>query len=103
MLRISPTIPTIVFSGGHERRRLDAEEIRDAMLAISGQLDMARPDGSPVMEMANGQIRGGKDLQEIRKPANVRSIYLPIVRGNVPEMLQVFDAADPGLIVGSAT
>jgi hypothetical protein len=27
-------------------------------------------------------------------------VYLPIVRGNVPEMLQVFDAADPSLIIG---
>ena len=82
-----------------ERRRLDAEEIRDAMLMASGQLDLNRPDGSPVMEFDNGVIRG-RQLQEVRKQAKVRSIYLPVIRGNLPDMLQVFDAADPSLIVG---
>src|SRR5207244_6433216 len=33
-----------------ERRRLDAEEIRDAMLAASGELDVERTEGSPVMQ-----------------------------------------------------
>jgi hypothetical protein len=30
----------------------------------------------------------------------VRSIYLPIIRGILPDVMQVFDAADPNLIVG---
>ena len=56
----------------HAPRRLDAEEIRDAMLAAAGKLDPARPEGSPardlkVMELPNngplarrlaGQARG---------------------------------------------
>ncbi|MGE5193818.1 MAG: PSD1 and planctomycete cytochrome C domain-containing protein [Deltaproteobacteria bacterium] len=83
-----------------ERRRLDAEEIRDAMLAASGELDLERPEGSPVMQLPNAQLKGGKGLGEVRKPTSVRSVYLPLVRGNVPEMLQVFDAADPSLIMG---
>ena len=83
-----------------EHRRLDAEEIRDAILTASGQLNKARPDGSPVMELGNMPTGGNKKLQEIRKPSNVRSVYLPIMRGLVPEMLQVFDEADPALIVG---
>jgi len=83
-----------------ERRRLDAEEIRDAMLAASGELDLERPEGSPVMQQPNAQLKGGKGMGEVRKPTNVRSVYLPIVRGQVPEMMQVFDAADPSLIMG---
>jgi hypothetical protein len=83
-----------------EPRRLDAEEIRDAVLAASGDLELDRPEGSPLLNVPNAQIRGGKGLGEIRKPTNIRSVYLPIVRGNVPEMLQVFDVADPSLIVG---
>jgi hypothetical protein len=83
-----------------ERRRLDAEEIRDAILAASGQLDLVRPEGSPILELDNGIIRGGKPLQNVRKPTNHRSVYLPILRGMVPEMLQVFDMADPNLIMG---
>jgi len=84
----------------HERRRLDAEEIRDAILAASGSLDLDRPEGSPILELDNGPVRGGKGLQAVNKPSNVRSVYLPILRGMLPESLQVFDMADPSLIVG---
>jgi hypothetical protein len=82
-----------------ERRRLDAEEIRDAMLLASGQLILDRPAGSEVMNLENKTIFGPKGIAAMH-PQNVRSVYLPIVRGLVPESLQVFDAADPNLIVG---
>jgi hypothetical protein len=82
------------------RRRLEAEAIRDAMLACSGKLDIERPLGSPAMELSNRQLGGNKGMQEVRKPTNVRSVYLPILRAQVPEVLAVFDMADPNLIVG---
>jgi hypothetical protein len=81
-----------------ERRRLDAEEIRDAILASSGRLQLERPRGSPMLELGNGRL-GAQDLSPIRKPWPVRSVYLPIPRGIVPEVLQTFDMADPNLIV----
>jgi hypothetical protein len=81
------------------RRRLDAEEIRDAMLMASGQLKLERPEASPVMEFDNGVIRG-RALQDLRNLPDVRSVYLPIIRGNLPDFLQAFDVADPNLIVG---
>jgi hypothetical protein len=83
-----------------QRRRLDAEAIRDSLLAASGQLDLERPLGSPVMYMSNRPVGGNIGMPEVRKPTNVRSVYLPILRGQVPEVLAVFDAADPNLIVG---
>jgi hypothetical protein len=83
-----------------EPRRLDAEEIRDAMLAASGQLDLKRPEGSPILELDNGIVRRGKAQLDLHKPTNHRSIYLPVLRGMVPDMLQVFDAPDPNLVVG---
>jgi hypothetical protein len=92
--------PSNAFLWRMERRRLDAEEIRDAMLAASGEIDFDRPEGSPILELANAQIKGGKGLQDVKKPTNHRSVYLTVLRGNVPEMLQVFDAADPSLIMG---
>jgi hypothetical protein len=92
--------PSNKFLWRMERRRLDAEEIRDAMLAASGELNLERPEGSPILELPNAQIKGGKGLQDVKKPTNIRSVYLTVLRGNVPEMLQVFDAADPSLIMG---
>ena len=58
-------------SGHHERdpdnallwranpRRLDAESIRDAMLAISGELDIDRPRGSEVAKAGYSRVRNG--------------------------------------------
>jgi hypothetical protein len=83
-----------------ERRRLDAEEIRDSILAASGDLDLKRPEKSEMLELDNQVITPPKLIQNVRKPSNHRSIYMPILRGNVPEMLRVFDMADPDLIVG---
>lgn len=40
-------------------RRLDAEAIRDAMLAISGELDPERPRGSLVAEVGYTRVQGG--------------------------------------------
>ena len=47
----SPSTRTTGWSGGTVPRRLDAEEIRDAMLAVAGNLDLARPDGSPAKDL----------------------------------------------------
>jgi len=86
-------------------RRLDAEAMRDSMLAVSGQLDTAPPVGSVVARVGEGPPGGarlgggGGVLQAINDPRNVhRSVYLPIVRDNLPEALALFDAPDPSLI-----
>jgi mono/diheme cytochrome c family protein len=60
-------------------RRLEAEPLRDAMLAVSGELDLAA--GGPAVE------------------ANVprRSIYTKVVRNSPEEVLDTFDAPDASL------
>jgi hypothetical protein len=88
-------------------RRLDAESLRDSMLAVSGQLDTTPPDGSIVAKVGEGPstgfgaIRPGGGIQQaINDPRNNhRSVYLPIIRDNLPEALALFDAPDPSLIV----
>lgn len=94
---------------GFTRRRLTAEELRDAMLSVSGQLD--RTPGSSESgeflysqaEDINSKIRpnrvGADDpfYTEFRK----RSIYLPIVRNMVPDVLTLFDAADPNSVTST--
>jgi hypothetical protein len=84
------------------QRRLEAEAVRDAMLAVSGQLDVKRPLGTYLREAGEGGV--GQNVFEpvIRAiDANTRSVYLPRVRSVLPEMLETFDAPDASLVTGS--
>jgi hypothetical protein len=84
----------------HQRvRRMDAESIRDNILAVSGDLDLRVPDGSPMVKV-DGQFarRPAFDPQTLTMP--YRSIYLPIVRDTLPDALAVFDMAEPSLVTG---
>lgn len=83
------------------QRRLDAEAIRDAMLAVSGSLDLYPVDGSPVARAGEGREAAFVLNRELTgKPFNYRSIYLPIIRDQIPEMLSVFDFPDASLVTG---
>lgn len=84
-------------------RRLDAEALRDAILAASGRLDLNPPAGSPVQKLPpNQEIGRGKNNSAgpAAAEATCRSVYLPIVRDQVPDILLVFDFADPGTLTG---
>jgi hypothetical protein len=81
-------------------RRLDAEAQRDAMLAVSGQLGLSPPAGSPIAKVGDGQVGRGLNLADIDAKSRHRSVYLPILRNAVPESLQLFDFAEPSLVIG---
>jgi hypothetical protein len=83
------------------KRRLDAEEIRDAMLAVSGDLDGRPADGSPIAKLAGTTQFLGRFGATTVYDTNKRSVYLPIVRENVPEALELFDFAEPSLVSGA--
>lgn len=89
----------------HGARRLDAEEIRDAVLAASGHLDRDRPEASPAHELKVIEIRNNgpeaRKLQEAALASAKRSVYLPLVRGITPGALEVFDFAEQGMVTGS--
>lgn len=86
-----------------QRRRLSAEELRDAMLAVSGRLDLA-PGTS---ESGEFLFSKAEDINAMIRPNRVgaddefytsfrrRSVFLPIVRNMLPDVLTLFDAADP--------
>lgn len=81
------------------KRRLDAECIRDAMLAVSGKLDLHQPNGSPVAN-SEGPVLALLRFGALNSERPVRSVYLPIVRDQAPEALAVFDFAEASLVVG---
>lgn len=117
-------------------RRLDAESMRDAMLAIGGQIDLNRPRASVIASFGqvamgpNGPVSippaaismildkdksgaagaaGLRALGGLRNasanpfevPSYFRSVYLPIARNTLPRALDVFDFAEPSLVVGT--
>ena len=93
------------FLGHISKRRLEAECIRDAMLAVSGELDLDRPVGSLV-----GRVIGDKPISLIgldkRLPPDLdgclnRSVYLPVIRDRLPDILDLFDFAEPSLVTGN--
>ena len=81
------------------RRRLEAEAIRDAMLLAAGTLRTERPDGSPVAFM-EGSDRNPAIAAQLGSDLTVRSVYLPVLRDHVDEMLDVFDFAEPAYVSG---
>lgn len=89
----------------HSPRRLEAEELRDAMLAAAGVLDHRRPTGSVAAELKVIELRNnGPEAQrmvEASRNSRARSVYLPLLRTLVPTSLEVFDFADQGLVTGS--
>ncbi len=94
------TDPDNIYLWRHSRRRLEAEAIRDAVLAASGALDPQRPEGSVVTAHGGKLIQDALTPDKIHQPSNHRSVYLPVLRNGLPESLEVFDFADPSLVVG---
>ncbi len=86
------------------KRRLEAEALRDSMLAVSGRLDITPPKGSPIERNGEGpagfrfRLRGPGGDETAQD--NHRTVYLPILRDLVPEALTLFDFPDPSLIIG---
>jgi hypothetical protein len=79
-------------------RRLDAESIRDAMLVVSGKITLRPP---PTGTLATGAAVPKKKREAAPiAESTYRSLYLPIIRNNLPESLAIFDVADPSLIIG---
>jgi hypothetical protein len=78
--------------GRHVRRRLEAEEIRDTILLVSGNLDSKI--GGPNWK-AGTTAEVGYKFEDGR-----RSVYTPVFRNRLLELFEAFDFADPNLVVG---
>ncbi len=74
----------------HNRRRLDAESLRDAMLRVSGQLDPVPGEGS-LIRHRDILVNLADNLHE---PSNHRSVYQCYLRNSPPPDLAAFDLPD---------
>jgi hypothetical protein len=82
------------------RKRVPAEAIRDSMLAAGDALD-ARPTASPVAGLGTlVTVNRPDDAGYSQKEANVRTVYAPVIRTELPSLLRVFDFADPDFVTG---
>lgn len=83
----------------NQRRRLEAEEVRDSVLAVSGALDRT----------VGGTLLKFKDREYVTSTANTdpvnysslrRSLYLPVVRSALYDVFTAFDFGDPTVMNG---
>jgi hypothetical protein len=77
-------------------RRLEAEAIRDALLAVSGALD--RTMGGSLLHVKNrGYLFDHTSKDTTSYDSKRRSVYLPVIRNNVYGLFQLFDFPDPAV------
>ncbi len=73
-------------------RRLDAEAIRDTILFVSGNLDLSQHDQTI---KADTTSEYGYQFEN-----HYRSVYIPVFRNRLHDLLAIFDFPDPNLSVG---
>jgi len=82
------------------RRRLEAESIRDGIMSVSGGLDL---------QSTGGSILSYKDRQYVANTAkggtvdydrNIRAVYIPVVRSSMYELFTAFDLPDSTMSSG---
>jgi hypothetical protein len=79
------------------RRRLEAEALRDAVLHISGEISFARPEASPVYDFDRNRLvqLNNKQVEPWETESNLRSVYVPVVRNMVNRFYETFDFPEP--------
>lgn len=74
------------------RRRVDAEVLRDSILFVSGDLDL-QPGGLTIRKITQYDL--GYEFDTVR-----RSVYVPAFRNSMLDLFEVFDFANPNLVTG---
>ena len=75
------------------KRRLSVEEIRDALLAIGGELDLVMGGTLDPGVGTDGETSADR-ISMNPESTNRRSIYIPIRRSNLPALYTLFDFGD---------
>jgi hypothetical protein len=81
-------------------RRLDAEATRDAMLAVSGRLELRPPLGSVAARVGNNFVTPAVFRADAEAASGMRSVYLTVIRDQLNDALGLFDFASPNAVTG---
>ena len=82
-------------------RRLSAEEVRDSILAVCGNLNLNKTEGPSVYPVIPREVLAGQSVpgrgweKSAREEAASRSVFVHIKRSLAVPLLAAFDAADP--------
>jgi hypothetical protein len=81
------------------RRRMEAEAVRDSLLVVSGDLDH-RMGGTLLTTPNRKYVTSTANVNPVVYESHRRSLYLPVVRSALYEVFQAFDFADPSALTG---
>lgn len=83
-------------------RRLEAESIRDSLLFVSEQIDLAM--GGSLLHVGNREYLFDHTSKDNTKyDSKKRTVYLPVIRNNLYDVSQLFDATDATVPSGDRT
>ena len=86
--------------GSFACQRLEAEQIRDAILAVSGRLDESL--GGKTVPLRNRQfVFDHTSIDHTKYDSLRRALYLPVIRNNLYTLFEQFDFPDPTMPTGS--
>lgn len=81
-------------------QRLEAEQIRDSILAVSGRLDVEL--GGKTVPLRNRQfVFNHTSVDHTKYDSLRRSLYLPVIRNNVYSLFSQFDFPEPTMPTGN--
>uniref|UniRef100_UPI00286D1674 DUF1553 domain-containing protein n=1 Tax=Armatimonas sp. TaxID=1872638 RepID=UPI00286D1674 len=84
------------------RRRLDAEPLRDSLLYVAGTLDTSM-GGSLLGSKNYDYVTNDQSANKAQYDAPRRAIYLPVIRNAVYDFFGTFDFGDPSMVNAKRT
>ena len=87
--------PDNVYVWRMNEKRLEAEQIRDSLLFVSGKLDGSHKN---ISDFQTNIKNSSKELRKYIGETRARSIYIPSLRDNKIEVLDIFDRPDNSLL-----
>jgi mono/diheme cytochrome c family protein/cytochrome c553 len=80
-------------------RRLEAEAIRDFLLATCGEIDLAR--GTSLLHVGNREfLFDHTSIDKTNYDSHLRAVYLPVIRNHLYDLFDLFDYSDAATVQG---